>query len=84
MSAVPNETALRLLASNHSLLATLPVRSVIVTEARGYPRFDFLARFYAPAVGVHKGPVTGSAHYAERRGVPGGDRSRRDHITTRR
>ncbi|MBM3297874.1 MAG: PhzF family phenazine biosynthesis protein [Candidatus Aminicenantes bacterium] len=42
----------------------LPVRGVIVTSraaasSRGY---DFVSRFFAPAVGVDEDPVTGSAH----------------------
>lgn len=45
-----------------ALLATLPVRGVIVTGAASTPGFDFVSRFFAPAVGVNEDPVTGSAH----------------------
>ena len=42
-------------------LAALPVRGVIVT-APAAPPFDFVSRFFCPAVGVNEDPVTGSAH----------------------
>lgn len=42
-------------------LAKLPARGVIVT-ARGQGEYDFVSRFFAPAVGVPEDPVTGSAH----------------------
>lgn len=37
------------------------VRAVMVT-AKGSGRYDFVSRFFAPAVGVNEDPVTGSAH----------------------
>jgi len=41
-------------------LAKLPVRGVIVTsKAKDY---DFVSRFFAPAIGISEDPVTGSAH----------------------
>ena len=33
-----------------------------MTAPSDEPRFDFLSRFFAPAVGVDEDPVTGSAH----------------------
>jgi PhzF family phenazine biosynthesis protein len=41
-------------------LKEVPARGIIVTAA-GY-EFDFVSRFFAPAVGVNEDPVTGSAH----------------------
>ena len=35
---------------------------MIVTAAADRDGFDFLSRFFAPAVGVDEDPVTGSAH----------------------
>jgi predicted PhzF superfamily epimerase YddE/YHI9 len=61
---VPDETTLRSLAPNHTLLGTLPVRGVIATAASDEPAFDFVSRFFAPAAGVNEDPVTGSAHCA--------------------
>ena len=44
-------------------LAELTRRGVAVTAA-GSDGFDFVSRFFAPAVGVPEDPVTGSAHTA--------------------
>jgi predicted PhzF superfamily epimerase YddE/YHI9 len=41
---------------------SIPARGVIVTAAASSPGFDFVSRFFAPAVGVDEDPVTGSAH----------------------
>jgi PhzF family phenazine biosynthesis protein len=43
-------------------LKSVPVRGVIVTSRSTTPQFDFVSRFFAPAVGVPEDPVTGSAH----------------------
>lgn len=42
-------------------MAKLPVRGLMVT-ARGNARYDFVSRFFAPAVGIDDDPVTGAAH----------------------
>jgi len=42
------------------LLGTLPVRGIIISSADD--DYDFIARFFAPAVGVPEDPVTGSAY----------------------
>jgi PhzF family phenazine biosynthesis protein len=59
---VESETALRGIAPDFGRLAKLPVRGIIVTSKSAEPRFDFVSRFFAPAVGVDEDPVTGSAH----------------------
>jgi PhzF family phenazine biosynthesis protein len=59
---VASEQIVRNLNPNLDLLATIPVRGVIVT-AKG-ENFDFVSRFFAPASGVPEDPVTGSAHCA--------------------
>ncbi len=63
---VESESVLKRLSPDLALLKTLPVRGVAVTclpgastKAKGY---DFVSRFFAPAVGVNEDPVTGSAH----------------------
>jgi PhzF family phenazine biosynthesis protein len=61
---VADEKTLRALKPNISALATLPARGVIVTCRSESAEFDFLSRFFAPAVGVNEDPVTGSAHCA--------------------
>ncbi len=61
---VADETLLRSLKPNFSALSLLPVRGVIVTCRSNAAQFDFVSRFFAPAVGVNEDPVTGSAHCA--------------------
>jgi PhzF family phenazine biosynthesis protein len=61
---VADAATLRRLTPNVMALASLPVRGVIVTAPSDTPEFDFLSRFFAPAVGVNEDPVTGSAHCA--------------------
>ncbi len=43
-------------------LSAIRTRGIIVTAASDLPHFDFVSRFFAPAVGVPEDPVTGSAH----------------------
>jgi PhzF family phenazine biosynthesis protein len=59
---LPSETEVRNLKPDHSVLRQLPVRGVIVTSRAGKGPYDFVSRFFAPAVGVDEDPVTGSAH----------------------
>jgi PhzF family phenazine biosynthesis protein len=60
-----SEAQVRALQPDHTLLARLPVRGVIVTSRSepGAPH-DFVSRFFAPGSGVPEDPVTGSAHTA--------------------
>jgi PhzF family phenazine biosynthesis protein len=60
--AVDSESTLRNLKPDLKRLAALPVRGVIVTSRSANPLYDFVSRFFAPAVGVDEDPVTGSAH----------------------
>ncbi|MBY0231417.1 MAG: PhzF family phenazine biosynthesis protein [Gemmataceae bacterium] len=62
LAELADETAVRSLAPDMALLAALPVRGLIVTARSARPEFDFVSRFFAPAVGVPEDPVTGSAH----------------------
>lgn len=59
-----SEAAIRALQPDFALLGRLPVRSVIVTARSHDPAYDFVSRYFAPAVGIHEDPVTGSAHCA--------------------
>jgi PhzF family phenazine biosynthesis protein len=52
----------RALAPDVGALGRVPTRGVCVTARSDDPRFDFVSRFFAPAVGVGEDPVTGSAH----------------------
>lgn len=52
----------RAVKPNFGLLERVPVRGVIVTSRADGDDYDFVSRFFAPAVGVNEDPVTGSAH----------------------
>ncbi len=70
LAVVPDESAVRGLAPDFTALARLTrregIRGVIVTAAASDPDggYDFVSRFFAPAVGIPEDPVTGSAHTA--------------------
>lgn len=57
-----DEGALRSLEPDFATLRSLPARGVIVTSRSADKRFDFVSRFFAPAIGVDEDPVTGSSH----------------------
>ncbi len=57
-----SEAAVRAVKPDFARLAALPVRGVIVTAASAVPDFDFVSRFFCPAVGVAEDPATGSSH----------------------
>jgi PhzF family phenazine biosynthesis protein len=59
---VESEETVRGLQPDFVRLATLPVRGIIVTSLATSSEYDFVSRFFAPAVGVNEDPVTGSAH----------------------
>ena len=59
---VESEVCLRSIAPDMKQLASLDCRGVVVTAASEDPQFDFVSRFFAPAVGIDEDPVTGSAH----------------------
>jgi len=57
-----DEGAVRGVQPDFATLRSLPARGVIVTSRAADKRFDFISRFFAPAVGVDEDPVTGSSH----------------------
>lgn len=59
---VESETTLRGVAPDYKRLAGVNCRGVIITSLSDDPQFDFVSRFFAPAVGIDEDPVTGSAH----------------------
>jgi PhzF family phenazine biosynthesis protein len=59
---VSDEGTLRRLHPDMGILTRVPTRGVIVTSRSDAPEFDFVSRFFGPAVGVPEDPVTGSAH----------------------
>jgi PhzF family phenazine biosynthesis protein len=57
---VETEETVKNMGPDFTTLRKIPARGVIVT-ARS-KEYDFVSRFFAPAVGVPEDPVTGSAH----------------------
>jgi predicted PhzF superfamily epimerase YddE/YHI9 len=59
-----SEAAVRGLEPDFRKLRAISTRGVIATAASDADQFDFMSRFFAPAVGIDEDPVTGSAHCA--------------------
>jgi len=59
---VESEQVVRNMKPNFTLLEAVSSRGVIVTSIAASQKYDFVSRFFAPAVGVNEDPVTGSAH----------------------
>jgi predicted PhzF superfamily epimerase YddE/YHI9 len=59
---VESEAVVRSIQPNFGLLATIPSRGMIVTRMAQTYGYDFVSRFFAPALGIDEDPVTGSAH----------------------
>jgi PhzF family phenazine biosynthesis protein len=55
-----SEDTVRQLKPDLTLLGKITVRGVIVTSRAA--EYDFVSRFFGPAVGIPEDPVTGSAH----------------------
>jgi predicted PhzF superfamily epimerase YddE/YHI9 len=64
MVELRSETVVRDLRPDLVRLAALPVQGVVVTARGDRSEFDFVSRYFAPAVGIPEDPVTGSAHCA--------------------
>jgi predicted PhzF superfamily epimerase YddE/YHI9 len=59
---IGSEETVRNLKPDFALLKEFPVRGIIVTSIAASQGYDFVSRFFAPAVGINEDPVTGSAH----------------------
>ncbi|HEV7222265.1 MAG TPA: PhzF family phenazine biosynthesis protein [Pirellulales bacterium] len=62
LAALASAAAVRSLRPDFRKLLDVPTRGVIATAASDDPKFDFISRFFAPALGVNEDPVCGSAH----------------------
>ena len=62
LAELPSAADVCTLEPDMAALAAIPARGIIITAASDLPHFDFVSRFFAPAVGVPEDPVTGSAH----------------------
>ena len=56
--------SVRSLRPDFRRLKELDARGIIATARSDDPKYDFISRFFAPAVGIDEDPVTGSAHCA--------------------
>lgn len=59
---VDDADEVRSLCPDFGHLKSVSTRGVMVTSRSDDPRYDFISRFFAPAVGIDEDPVTGSAH----------------------
>jgi len=59
---VGSEEIVRNLKPDFALLATIPVRGVMVTSVSDDAKYGFVSRFFGPAAGINEDPATGSAH----------------------
>ncbi len=57
-----DEATVRGLRPDMALLRNIDARGVIVTSRSEIKEFDFVSRFFGPAVGIDEDPVTGSSH----------------------
>jgi PhzF family phenazine biosynthesis protein len=62
IAELASEEQVRKLQPDFALLRALGGRGVIVTSRSSGGEYDFVSRFFAPAVGIDEDPVTGSAH----------------------
>jgi PhzF family phenazine biosynthesis protein len=62
LAELESEEMVRGLRPDFTRLKALPVRGIMVTSRASTPGFDFVSRFFGPAVGIDEDPVTGSAH----------------------
>lgn len=59
---VESEQTVRAITPDFGMLVANNVRGVIVTSRSDTQEYDFVSRYFAPAVGINEDPVTGSAH----------------------
>jgi PhzF family phenazine biosynthesis protein len=59
---VEGEETVREMRPDFRALAKVAARGIIVTSRSASPTYDFVSRFFAPAVGINEDPATGSSH----------------------
>ena len=57
-----NENEIKTMTPDFNLLYKTRKKEVIVTALSENKEYDFVSRFFAPAIGIKEDPVTGSAH----------------------
>jgi PhzF family phenazine biosynthesis protein len=59
---VADHRTVETIAPDFAKLRLIATRGVIVTARSAEPAYDFVSRFFGPAVGINEDPATGSAH----------------------
>ncbi|MEM7030513.1 MAG: PhzF family phenazine biosynthesis protein [Chloroflexota bacterium] len=59
---VESDAIVKNLAPDFGRLIAVETRGIIVSSRSSDPTYDFISRFFGPAVGINEDPVTGSAH----------------------
>ncbi|PHQ34795.1 PhzF family phenazine biosynthesis protein [Rhodopirellula bahusiensis] len=62
MVVVEDAETVRSMSPDFRRLTDIPTRGVIVTSRSDDAHYDFVSRFFAPALGIDEDPVTGAAH----------------------
>lgn len=62
LAVVASADIVRSIQPDYAKMVQVPTLGVIVTAISNDPQFDFISRFFAPAMGVNEDPVCGSAH----------------------
>jgi PhzF family phenazine biosynthesis protein len=62
LAVLDGEQAVRDCRPDFGVLRRIPARGVILTAPSDDPAFQFVSRFFAPALGIDEDPVCGSAH----------------------
>lgn len=62
LAEVPEENDVKRLKPDFTRLLKIPVHGFIITARSRNKGYDFVSRFFAPAIGIDEDPVTGSAH----------------------
>lgn len=57
-----DEQFVRRLTPDFAVMAGVDIHGLIVTSPSRSPKYDFVLRYFAPALGINEDPVTGSAH----------------------
>ncbi len=59
---VASEEEVRKMEPDFNALKAIPTRSIIVTSRCASGEYDFVSRYFAPAIGINEDPATGSSH----------------------
>jgi PhzF family phenazine biosynthesis protein len=59
---INSEDEVKAITPNFDKLKSVRTRGIIITAKSDSSNYDYVARFFAPSVGINEDPVTGSAH----------------------